>query len=135
MKNIFLKAIAVLALVGILASCEDVSDMAFDRVAAPVLVIVQTPVTTPDEISVTAFFYELDKSGLLNKDIGIDSIPVAGLSITVANNLNRATLGTLTTDAEGKVTFTRARTELTGITRIDWVGEHKGVRFARTSNL
>ena len=47
----------------------------------------------------TAYFYELDKSGILDHTVGIDSIPVADLSLEVF--AAGASVGTFTTDASG----------------------------------
>lgn len=99
----------------VLSSCEDVSDVAFDRVASPVL-LVTTPVGT-DEVQGT--FYELDKSGILDQAVGIDSIPVSDLSIEVFSS--DASLGTFTTDAAGSITVPSTATV--------WVGEYNGIAF------
>jgi len=60
-------------------SCEDVSDMAVNKIASPVLLDVKSTGSS----EVTAYFHELDKSGILDHTVGIDSISVADLSIEV----------------------------------------------------
>ena len=99
-----------------LSSCEDVSDMAFDRVASPVLLV--TAPVGDDQMKGT--FYELDKSGILDQNVGIDSIPVSDLSIEVFSE--GASLGTFTTDASGSITVASPGS-------LSWVGEYKGIAF------
>jgi hypothetical protein len=101
-----------------LTGCEDVSDMAVNKVAAPVLLDVKNSGAS----EVTAYFYELDKSGILDHTVGIDSIPLAGLAIEVfAAN---APLGVFTTDAEGSFIVT-----YTGTKPNEYAGTHKGIGF------
>jgi hypothetical protein len=101
-----------------ISSCEDVSDMAVNKVASPVLLDVKTSGTT----EVTAFFYELDKTGILDNAVGIDSIPVAGLAIEVF--AASSSIGSFTTDADGsfKITYT-------GTKPSEYAGVHKGIAF------
>jgi hypothetical protein len=101
-----------------MSSCEDVSDMAVNKVASPVLLDVKASGAT----EVTAIFYELDKSGILDNTVGIDSIPVAGLAIEVFAATN--SIGSFTTDAAGsfKVTYT-------GTKPSEYAGVHKGIAF------
>ena len=99
-------------------SCDDVSDMAVNKVASPVLLDVKTTGTN----QVTAYFYELDKSGILDYTVGIDSIPVADLAIEVF--AASAPVGTFTTDASGSfiVSYTATKPN-------EYAGSHKGVAF------
>jgi len=101
-----------------ISSCEDVSDMAVNKIASPVLLDVKTSGTT----EVTAFFYELDKTGILDNTVGIDSIPVAGLAIEVFTA--SSSIGSFTTDADGsfKITYT-------GTKPSEYAGIHKGIAF------
>jgi hypothetical protein len=98
--------------------CEDESDMALNKVAAPVLMEMED--TAPDEIR--AVFYELDKSGILDHTVGIDSIPVSNLSIEVF--AAETSIGVFTTDASGSfsVTYADARPN-------EFAGVHKGTAF------
>ena len=101
-----------------ISSCEDVSDMAVNKVASPVLLDVKASGTT----EVTAIFYELDKSGILDNTVGIDSIPVAGLSIEVF--AASSSIGSFTTDGDGsfKITYTGTKPN-------EYAGTHKGIAF------
>jgi hypothetical protein len=134
MKKHILKIAIILAVLFGLFACEEESDMAIDRVASPVLVMVSPASKTPDLITVSATFLELDKSGILDHTIGIDSIPVPNLSIKVAK-YGGAVLTTLTTDAAGKVTLSSPTADLTGTTKLEWSGEYKGVKFTQISSL
>jgi len=99
-------------------SCDDVSDMAVNKVASPVLLDVKTTGTN----QVTAYFYELDKSGILDYTVGIDSIPVADLAIEVF--AASTPVGTFTTDASGSfiVSYTATKPN-------EYAGSHKGIAF------
>ena len=99
-------------------SCDDVSDMAVNKVASPVLLDVKATGTN----EVTAFFYELDKSGILDHTVGIDSIPVADLAIEVF--AASAPVGTFTTDGSGSFIVTYAGTKPN-----EYAGSHKGIAF------
>ncbi|MEM6841840.1 MAG: hypothetical protein AAF944_08630 [Bacteroidota bacterium] len=116
MKKIYqFTLIAAVALL-VLSSCEEEPDMAFDRVASPVL-LVTAPVGVND---IQATFYELDKSGILDQNIGIDSIPIPNLSIEVFSS--DASIGTFTTDVNGVIT-------VEDLGSLAWVGEYNGVKF------
>jgi hypothetical protein len=99
-------------------SCEDESDMAVNKVASPVLLDVKA--TGTDQV--TAYFYELDKSGILDHTVGIDSIPVADLAIEVF--AASASVGTFTTDASGSFVIS-----YTGTKPNEYAGSHKGIAF------
>jgi hypothetical protein len=101
-----------------LTSCEDVSDMAVNKVASPVLLDVKN--TAADQV--TAYFYELDKSGIMDHTVGIDSIPLSNLSIEVF--AASASVGVFTTDADGSFTVTYVGTKPN-----EYVGTHKGIAF------
>lgn len=122
MKENNMKTIHILTILSIMAlsitSCEDVSDMAVDKVAAPVLVDVKN--TSAAEV--TAYFYELDKSGILDHTVGIDSIPVAGLAIEVfaANS----SVGVFTTGSEGSISVSYTTSKPN-----EYAGVHKGIAF------
>jgi len=99
-------------------SCDDVSDMAVNKVASPVLLDVKATGTN----QVTAFFYELDKSGILDHTVGIDSIPVADLAIEVF--AASTPVGTFTTDGSGSFIIS-----YTGTKPNEYAGSHKGIAF------
>jgi hypothetical protein len=101
-----------------LASCEDVSDMAVNKVAAPVLLDVENSGTA----EITATFFELDKTGILDHTVGIDSIPITNLSIEVF--AGSSSVGVFTTDTNGKFVVTYVGTKPN-----EYAGIHKGVAF------
>jgi len=63
--------------------CEE-DELAFDIVASPVLAVFEdVESVSANEIAVMATFYELDKSGILDKNVGIDSMRIANLPVEV----------------------------------------------------
>ncbi|GAB3265221.1 hypothetical protein GCM10027347_32800 [Larkinella harenae] len=138
----------------LLAGCEKKEDPFVDRVVAPVLVVVdgaadgggQTaePVVTQKisaPVTMTVKIFELDKSGILDYKVGIDSIPVTSLAIKLTKRDGTA-IADLTTDASGKATLTKTWAEL-GIAApaagssipLTWRGEYKGQAFSRLSRV
>lgn len=138
----------------LLAGCEKKEDPFVDRVVAPVLVVVdgaadgggQTaePVVTQKistPVIMTVKVFELDKSGILDYKVGIDSIPVASLAVKLTKRDGTA-IADLTTDAAGKATLTKTWEEL-GIAKpavgssvaLTWRGEYKGQAFTRLSRV
>ena len=120
-----------------LMSCEKEDEMVVDRVVSPVLVVTNGSTFLPTEaVNVTATIYELDKSGILNNAIGIDSIPVSNLAIKVM--LNNNSIADLTTDAAGKATLSKSWADL-GITapkagnavNLGWSGSYKNQAFTK----
>lgn len=101
-----------------LVSCEDESDMAVNKVASPVLLDVKTTGTN----EVTAYFYELDKSGILDHTVGIDSIPISNLAIEVF--AGTTSVGIFNTDATGSFMVS-----YTGTKPSEYAGIHKGIAF------
>ena len=101
-----------------LSGCEDESDMAVNKVSSPVLLEVKQ--TGSSEVN--AYFYELDKSGILDHTVGIDSIPLADLPIEVF--AGSSALGVFTTDADGSFIVT-----YTGTKPNEYAGTHKGIAF------
>jgi uncharacterized lipoprotein YehR (DUF1307 family) len=115
--QVILILLAAMIVVSI-TSCEDESDMAVNKVASPVLLNVKN--TGANEV--TAYFYELDKSGILDHTVGIDSIPVSNLAIEVfASSL---AVGTFTTDASGSFVIS-----YNGTKPNEYTGSHKGIAF------
>lgn len=122
-KSIKLRAnyiiVLVVAMVIVtLTSCEDVNDMAVNKVASPVLLDVKNSAAN----EVTAYFYELDKSGILDHTVGIDSIPVSGLSIEVF--AGTASVGVFTTGGDGSFSVAYDVTKPS-----EYAGVHKGIAF------
>lgn len=81
----------------LLSACEEESDMAFDRVAAPVTL----EYTAAGDGEALATFFELDKSGILDQNIGIVQTPVPNLEIEVS--IDGTVLGTFTTSSDGSI--------------------------------
>jgi hypothetical protein len=104
-------------------------DLPFEVAESPVLAMFAPDRAAPGNVvRLTATFMELDKSGILDKNKGIDSLPVANLPVSVYIFENQL-IGNYTTDAKGNVVFDKAKTDLKGATRLEWVGEHKKVKF------
>jgi hypothetical protein len=142
----------------LLAACQKEEDPFVDRVAAPVLVVIQNakagylaggglyaePVVAAkvnEPVVLSAKLFELDKSGLLNNAVGIDSIPLANLSVTLSIRSGNK-VADIVSDSEGAITVTKTWEEL-GLAApkkgntisLDWSGEYKGIAFARRSQL
>ncbi|GEO06232.1 hypothetical protein AAE02nite_38960 [Adhaeribacter aerolatus] len=133
-----------LSLVGsafLLMSCEKEDAMVVDRVVSPVLVTVAgSSFTAAEPVNLSATIYELNKSGLLNHEVGIDSIPLSNLAIKV--KLNATTLADLTTDQAGKIILFKTWSELglaapkAGNTvNIEFSGSHKGQAFTKSARV
>lgn len=152
MKQILTYSLILIAAVSI-TSCK-VDDPFVDRVVAPVLVdIVGAPFGAPlsgdptvsypvaGRVVLTARLLELDKSGILDKNIGIDSIPVANIPMKITLR-SGASLGEATSNAQGVVSLEKSWAELgvpsptVGTTvRISWSGTYKGIAFTRFSQV
>lgn len=150
--NLFAGSVALSV---ILSACQNVEDPFVDRVAAPVLVLVENatgdgggmtaePVVSQKiggSVTMSVRIFELDKSGILDNKVGIDSIPVTGLALKLTLR-NGTTVGDLTTDAQGRASLTKTWTEL-GTTApkagstvlLTWTGAHKGQAFSRLSRV
>lgn len=138
-----------------LAGCMKKDDPFVDRVAAPVLVVIDNasgdaggltaePVVNQKvsgPVTMAVRIYELDKSGLLDNKVGIDSIPVTSLTIKLTKRDGTA-LGDLKTDGTGKASLTKSWSEL-GVAaprsgssvQLTWSGEYKGQAFSRLSRV
>ncbi|MFD2570030.1 hypothetical protein ACFSUS_05250 [Spirosoma soli] len=136
-------------------SCTKVDDPFVDRVVAPVLVVIDNatgdgggqtgePVVSQKvagPVTMAVRIYELNKSGLLDNKVGIDSIPVTALAITLTKR-DGTVLGNLTTNEAGKASISKTWTEL-GVTApaagssvlLTWRGEYKGQAFSRLSRV
>ncbi|MGA0557804.1 hypothetical protein ACO2Q8_14200 [Larkinella sp. VNQ87] len=144
----------LLAAGSLLAGCEKKEDPFVDRVVAPVLVVVEgasdgggltaEPVVTQKisaPVTMSVKIFELDKSGILDYTVGIDSIPVTSLAIKLTKRDGTA-IADLTTDNTGKASLTKTWAEL-GITApavgssvsLTWRGEYKGQAFSRLSRV
>lgn len=154
MNQCKLLIVSAFLLVG-LAGCTKEEDPFVDRVVAPVLVLIDNatgdgggqtgePVVSQKvagPVTLGVKIYELDKSGILNKAVGIDSIPVTALAIKLTTRAGVA-IGSLTTDGTGKASISKTWAEL-GITApkagssvsLTWTGEYKGQAFSRLSRV
>jgi hypothetical protein len=143
MKAIYkTKLLAVLLSASLLMGCEKEEELVVDRVVSPVLVTFAGAVSyaAAEPVKVTTTVYELDKSGLLNHAVGIDSIPLANMALTV--KLGNNALAQLTTDAAGRVVLEKTWAELglasprAGNTvTLEWAGSHKGQAFAKQQKV
>ncbi|PSR57381.1 hypothetical protein AHMF7605_19995 [Adhaeribacter arboris] len=122
-------------------SCEKEDELVVDRVVSPVLVTVTgNSFLATEPVMVTTTIAELNKSGILDHSVGIDTLPVSNLPIKVL--LNNNTLAELTTDAAGTVTLNKTWADL-GITApavgnsvvLEWSGNYKGQAFTKTGRV
>ena len=130
MKHLLICAIAIS--ISLTACLED--ELAFDVVESPVLAVFERSESDPAMLVVMATFYELDKSGILDHSIGIDSVALQDMSvkIMIGDDLE---LAELTTDGDGKVIFSHDLAQLSGSSRLEWVGNHKNIPFRIYYNL
>lgn len=99
MKNIFKITLALSLTIILLSSCKDETDIVLERVEAPVFM----EYAAVTETEATATFYDLDKSGILDQNVGIIYNPISNLSVEVF--LNGASVGTFTTGNDGAFTL------------------------------
>lgn len=129
-RNIFL----FLLMGCLLASCAK-DDLAFDIIESPVLAQFEAlDAGDPGMLKVKATFLDLDKTGILDNTIGIDSIPVSGLTLKIyvfESNL----VGELMTDGDGSVIFEEELTNLQGAGRLEWVGTYEDTPFRIYQNF
>jgi hypothetical protein len=132
--------LALLALVCF--SCVEEDGLVTPNVASPVLVLLQgSSFQASAPVTVTGRFYELDKSGILDHRVGIDSIPVAGLQVRVFINHNQE-IGSATTDSNGSLVFQQPWSTL-GLSspragnsvRLEFAGVHKNIAFRTYHNV
>nr|MBI1229449.1 hypothetical protein [Cytophagales bacterium] len=144
MKKYINKASLLIAFFSVvyLTSCVEGVELATPNVAAPVLVLLQGntfDATAP--VSVVGRFYELDKTGILDQNVGIDSIPVSGLQIRVFINQTEE-VGSATTDSDGRIVFQQPWSGL-GVPsptsgrqiRLEFAGTHKNIAFRQYHNV
>lgn len=70
-------------------ACEDVSDNAIPNIASPVLIEIETlgQYTPLDQVTLSVAVSDLDKSGIMDNTIGIDTIPATLSSIQVLKDV------------------------------------------------
>ena len=110
----------------LLPSCTS-DDLAFEVIESPVLAVFSEETDT-DMLRMTATFYELDKSGILDKNIGIDSTIISGLSLEIFIN-EKTLVGSATTDGSGQATLETTISDLQGASRLEWVGTYNNTPF------
>lgn len=119
---------------GITSGCLE-EELPFEVVESPVLALFEDVESSTDGmLSVRATFYELDKSGILDHTIGIDSTVLSGLPIEVFVNESQL-IGSFTTDTNGEILFEEDINTIGSAGRLEWVGSHKGVGFRIFKNL
>lgn len=161
--------ILALALSIVLISCEE-EDPFVDRTEAPLLMVFDevtgylasggltsvpsvsktvTAATYTQPVTLSVNLYELDKSGILDHTVGIDSIPVAGVAMTFSlRDGTRAIEAASGTDGKVVITTTWESLGITDVATIVaakparsitipllWKGAHKGVSFSRYSQV
>jgi len=136
MKNLsFIKITLVwVLLAGISTGCLE-DELAFDVVESPVLAVFEE-VDNGDinRIAIKATFYELNKSGILDQAVGIDSTEISSLPIEIFTD-EAQLLGSFTTDAAGEVLFEEDLSVLGSASRLEYVGTYKEVDFRIFKNL
>ena len=117
MKKYLLFIIAAVAM----TACTKVEDPFVDRVASPVLLVFDNTIgdgggltTEPTvtskitaAVSMSVRIYELDKTNMLAKPNGIDSLPVQSLALKLTTRTG-TTVADFTTDAKGKAILSKA---------------------------
>ena len=117
MKSIY-NILFITLMLMVVVSCSEESDMAITRLVSPV--VIETEDVAVDQVK--AIFYELDKSGILDHTVGIDSIAVPNLSIEVF--ASTTSLGTFTTDESGAIVV-----DYLGAKPTEYAGSYKDIAF------
>lgn len=128
--------IAGLLIVAASYSCIETDELVTPVAASPVLVVLNgTSFEASAPVVVEGRFFELDKSGILDHTVGIDSIPVAGLPVRVFVN-HSTEVGGATTDGNGRLVFEQpwaalgiATPRVGNTVRLEFVGRHKEISF------
>lgn len=120
--------LATLVFASFFTSCTS-DDLAFDVIESPVLALFEEDIDdTTGSISMKATFYELDKSGILDQSIGIDSTIISGLALEIFVN-ESTKVGSVTTGSDGTAIFEKPISELSGASRLEWVGTFNNTPF------
>lgn len=113
---------------------ENKDEMILERNESPVLITIDSKSfdDESDIVMLDASFYELDKSGILDQDVGIDSIEVSGLEVDIFVR-DTEHIETLTTNDEGQISFENSLDELgyseEGEVVLELAGTHNEVDF------
>lgn len=100
--NTYVFSLVLIIALSILTGCIDEDELTIPFNASPVLVMVEGnsfPATS--NVVVSARVYELDKTHILDHNIGIDSIAVANLQVNVLVN-DVVSVASFTTNAAGQ---------------------------------
>lgn len=162
-------ALIILLVTSLLTSCEE-EDPFVDRTVSPVLIVfdetvgylsgggltsvpsIVKPVTAlnyNEPVVLSLSVYELDKSGILDYTVGIDSIPVSNLAMTFTKRDGTLPLEGVS-DSDGKLSITTTWQAL-GVANaeaiatapaarsitipVSWKGTHKGQSFMRYAQV
>lgn len=118
-----MKFLTLFFAVFLLSACLE-ERLAFTVEAAPVRAdIVRLDDAPAGSIAYSATFAELDKSGILDQNVGVVATPIAGLTIRILAQ-DQSELATLVTDGEGRVRFEAAVDDLAGVRRLEWTGTY-----------
>lgn len=127
-----------LALMLLTQACVETDDLVTPNVAAPVLILLEgTTFSATSSVSVSSKTFELDKTNILDHNLGIDSIPVANLALDVYVASTRK-VASLTTNAEGSANLLISWADL-GVeapksgtqVRLEFAGTHKSIAFRK----
>lgn len=140
MKNFLRKPSLFVALtLALLAqACVEAEDLVTPNVAAPVLLLLSgTSFPATSSVSVSSQTFELDKTNILDHNLGIDSIPVPNLQLEVYVETTRK-VASLTTNSEGIAKLEISWVDLgldapasgTQI-RLEFTGTYKGTAFRK----
>ena len=118
--------------------CEDAVEIATPNVASPVLVLLEgNSFPSTSNVEVNGTFLELDKTGILDHSVGIDSIPLIDMEVKVLVD-HVVELGALVTDTQGQINLSLSWADV-GISnlssgdqvRLEFAGMHKGIAFRK----
>ncbi|MCP9234533.1 hypothetical protein [Lewinella sp. JB7] len=129
-----LRTLFLLPVMLLFTACLD-DELAFTVVASPVNADIERVADAPDgTVAYRATFTELDKTGILDVNVGIIATPVVDLELRIFSQ-TQDLLETLTTDASGQTLFSVPAASLTGVTRLEWSGTYDGAAFRIITNL
>ncbi len=136
--KIIIQISVLLAVTASLFSCEEEPATKFDIVESPVLAIFEgQSFAADDAVEVRAQFFELDKSGILDNNIGIDSTAISGLNIELYI-FETTKIADFVTDGDGVAMLQTDWNELgvaSGVTRLEWVGVYNDQPFRIFHNI
>ncbi|GAB3234256.1 hypothetical protein J0A67_20355 [Algoriphagus aestuariicola] len=139
--NKFIRNISLILALSLLLfsqACVETEDLVTPNVAAPVLILLEgTSFPATSTVSVNSKTLELDKTNILDHNLGIDSIPVPNLALDVYVASTRK-VASLTTNAEGNAELVISWADL-GIeaptsgtqVRLEFAGTHKSIAFRK----